>query len=118
MDCDRYGINCYSSIMLSADTVVEVDLYCLDVLLRDLVGHDRKPSAYVLYLYLFGQARGKEAVRASLNELAECTGLAKRSVQDGLACLSRRGLLSLTRETATSVPTIHVNYPWRRSRRR
>jgi len=35
---------------------IPVDDYVLDVLMRDLVGHDRQPAAYLVYLYLYGQA--------------------------------------------------------------
>ena len=30
---------------------VEIDDYVLDTLMADLVGHDRRPSAFVVYLY-------------------------------------------------------------------
>ena len=36
--------------------VVPVDDYVLDVLRRDIIGHDRQPAAYLVYLYLYGQA--------------------------------------------------------------
>ena len=35
---------------------IQVDGYVLDVLMRDIVGHDRQPAAYLVYLYLYGQA--------------------------------------------------------------
>ncbi|MBA2743793.1 MAG: hypothetical protein H0U43_05710 [Chthoniobacterales bacterium] len=35
---------------------VPIDDYVLDVLMRDIVGHDRQPAAYLVYLYLYGQA--------------------------------------------------------------
>ncbi len=35
---------------------IPIDDYVLDVLMRDIVGHDRQPAAYLVYLYLYGQA--------------------------------------------------------------
>jgi hypothetical protein len=39
---------------------VPIDDYVLDVLMRDLIGHDQKPAAFMVYLHLFGRpARNK-----------------------------------------------------------
>jgi hypothetical protein len=35
---------------------VPIDDYVLDVLMRDLIGHDQKPSAYLVYLHLYAEA--------------------------------------------------------------
>ena len=35
---------------------VPIDDYVLDVLMRDIVGHDRQPAAYLVYVWLYGQA--------------------------------------------------------------
>ncbi len=35
---------------------IPVDDYVLDILMRDVVGHVRQPAAYLVYLYLYGQA--------------------------------------------------------------
>jgi len=35
---------------------VPIDDYVLDVLMRDLIGHDQKPAAFMVYLHLYGQA--------------------------------------------------------------
>jgi hypothetical protein len=35
---------------------VLIDDYVLDVLMRDLIGHDQTPAAFMVYLYLYGQA--------------------------------------------------------------
>jgi hypothetical protein len=32
---------------------IEVDDYVVDTLMADLVGHDRQPSAFLVYLYLW-----------------------------------------------------------------
>ena len=42
-------------------SAVPVDDYVLDTLMRDLVGHDRRPSAFLVYLYLWLTARDKLA---------------------------------------------------------
>jgi hypothetical protein len=47
---------------------IPIDDYVLDVLMRDIVGHDQQPAAYLVYLYLYGQATRKKwkPVAASL----------------------------------------------------
>ncbi|HZE13708.1 MAG TPA: hypothetical protein VE086_08125, partial [Chthoniobacterales bacterium] len=52
---------------------IPVDDYVLDVLMRDLVGHDRQPAAYLVYMWLYGQAaRAKwKPLAASLRSLAD-----------------------------------------------
>ena len=94
---------------------VEIDEYVVDTLMPDLVGHDRQPSAFVVYLFLWRQG-GTEAggVRVSLREIAESTGLSRRAIQDALARLHRRRLIGIHRETMTSVPLYRVHRPWRR----
>jgi hypothetical protein len=32
---------------------VRIDDYVLDVLMRDLIGHDQQPAAYLVYLFLY-----------------------------------------------------------------
>jgi hypothetical protein len=93
-----------------------VDPYILDTLMRDLVGHDRQPSAFLVYLYLWRQTHGAGAQTAqvALIDIAEATGLSKRAVQDGLARLAKRKLLSVARESITAIPVYTVLRPWRR----
>ena len=85
---------------------IPIDDYVVDVLLRDIVGHDRQPAAYLVYLYLYGQAARKKwkAIPASLRNLAEATGLSKSAVQTGLENLRRRELLVTTSDHATAIP--------------
>ena len=61
---------------------VPVDQYVLDTLMPDLVGHDRQPSALVVYLALWRRTIGEDtsAVQLSLSDLALATGLSKRAV--------------------------------------
>lgn len=95
---------------------IEIDEYVVATLMRDLVGHDRQASAYLVYLYLWWLTeRTSEArVAVSLNELAEGTGLSKRAVQDAVARLHKRRLLSIKRESITAVPEYAVLRPWAR----
>lgn len=102
---------------MPAPEPVALDPYVVDVLLPDLVGHDRHPSAFLVYLTLWRHTAGGRAPAAlSLRALAEATGLSKRAVQDAVDALVRRRLVTLERETPTSVPSYHVLRPWARRR--
>jgi DNA-binding MarR family transcriptional regulator len=95
---------------------VPIDDYVLDVLMRDLVNHDRHPAAYLVYLYLYGRAvrtRWKP-VRASLRTLADETGLSKSAVQTALANLRRRDLVKTMRDRQTSIPQHRIIRHWRK----
>ena len=94
---------------------IPIDDYVLDVLMRDIVGHDRQPGAHLVYLHLFGQAaRAKwRPVPASLRMLAEATGFSKSAVQSALENLRRRELIVTTRDHATAVPRHRVVRHWR-----
>lgn len=96
---------------------VPVDDYVLDVLMRDLVGHDRQPAAYLVFLHLYGlAARGRwKKVATSLRTIAEATGLSKSAVQTALELLRRRELIATVREHATAVPQHQVLRHWRSS---
>jgi hypothetical protein len=94
---------------------VTLDAYVVDVLLPDLVGHDRRPSAFLVYLWLWRQAGGpRRGTEVSLRGIAEGTGLSKRAVQTGLATLERRRLVAIERRGPTAVPVYTVLRPWRR----
>ena len=97
---------------------IEVDPYVIDVLMPDLVGHDRHPSAFVLYLHLWRQSDGGRRATdpASLAELAEETGLSKRAVQIALDRLRRRRLIRVLRAGKTDPRQIEILRPWRRPR--
>lgn len=95
---------------------VPIDDYVLDVLMRDLIGHDQQPAAYLVYLYLYSQAARKKwkPVVASLRTLADATGLSKSAVQVAIATLCRRELIATKREHATATPRHRVLRHWRR----
>ena len=94
---------------------VPIDDYVLDILMRDIVGHDRQPAAYLVYLYLYGRAvRNKwKPVPASLRALADATGLSKSAVQSAIENLRRRELIKTTSAHATAVPEHRVLRHWR-----
>lgn len=98
----------------SPPAVVNLDPYVLDTLMRDLIRHDHSSSGFVVYLHLWRQSLGAgvPTVRISLRDIAEATGLSKRGVQQALANLARRQLVTITRRTITDVPVYAVNRPW------
>ena len=97
---------------------VVVDAYVLDVLMRDVVGHDRAPSAFVVYLHLWRRSlgAGEPSVKTSLRDIAEGTGLSRRGIQEALDVLARRRLITIARQSITDVPVYTVQRPWRRQR--
>ncbi len=93
----------------------ELDNYVTDVLMRDLVGHDRRPVAYLVYLWLAAeQQRRGGVVQLSYQEMAESIGVSKSSVQAAVSWLIRRKLLSASKANATAIPRYTVLSPWRR----
>jgi hypothetical protein len=96
---------------------IELDPYVVDVLMRDLVGHDHTPSAFLVYLWLWGRTDGgSRRFAASLAGIALETGLSKSSVQNAVRQLSRRRqLIRVTREGPTTPPVYEVLKPWRRA---
>ena len=98
----------------------EIDDYLIDVLLRDLTGHDRSPAAFLVYLVLYAQwARaGRRAVEVSLQGLAGQTGLSKSAVQAAIRLLRNRSLLKVTRTSSTAVPQYEPIRHWVRRRAR
>jgi len=98
--------------------MAKLDDYITDVLMRDLVGHDHRPAAFLVYLWLAAEhQRNKAAVRISYQELAEAIGISRSSVQAAISWLTRRQLLSARKENATAVPAYTVLRPWRTSLR-
>ena len=99
---------------MSAIARLTLDPYVLDTLMPDLVGHDRRPSAFLVYLYLWrrtnaGRSRSSEI---PLREIAEGTGISKRAVQNALRALVRRRLVTALHASPTSAPTFQVHRPW------
>jgi Bacteriophage replication protein O len=96
--------------------LLQIDDYILDTLMVDLIRHDRQPSAYLVYLFLWRQTHGSKvtAARIALQDIAEQTGLSKRSVQSAIAWLAKRKLIAVARESITAIPVYTVMRPWRR----
>lgn len=92
------------------------DDYLTDVLMRDLVGHDHRPTSFLLYLWLSAQQGRRGApVQISYQELADSTGVSKSSAQSAVGWLVRRKLLSASKDTVTATPVYTVHQPWRDS---
>jgi hypothetical protein len=94
-----------------------LDDYVIDVLMRDLVGHDRRPVSFFVYLWLAAeQARAKSgAVQVSYQELAESVGVSKSAAQSAVGWLVRRKLLAVAKAHATATPRYTVLTPWKTS---
>ena len=92
-----------------------IDDYVTDVLMRDLVGHDKRPVSFLVYLWLAAeQNRRGTAVQISYQELAESIGVSKSSVQSAVEHLVRRKLVLMSKATVTATPRYKVQTPWRR----
>jgi DNA-binding MarR family transcriptional regulator len=90
-----------------------IDPYVIDTLMADLVGHDHRPSAFLVYLaILAAAAEGRAAL--SFADLAERTGLSKRTAQYAITALRKRALIEISRRGATEVPVYRPLSPWRR----
>ena len=93
---------------------IQIDAYIVDTLMADLVGHDRQPSAFLVYLWLSRRtlASGEPSIQVSLMDIASATGLSKRAIQEALNWLSKRRLISVQRASFTAVPVYAVKRPW------
>src|ERR1700691_201257 len=99
--------------------MVAIDDYVTDVLIRDLVGHDRRPVSFLVYLWLAaGEARRDGVVQISYQELAESIGVSKSSAQASVKWLIRRKLLAASKENVTATSRYTVLSPWREINRR
>jgi len=94
--------------------MLKIDDYVTDVLMRDLVGHDKRPVSFLVYLWLAAeeQRRGGQ-VQVSYQELAESIGVSKSSAQTAVGWLVRRKLLRVSKATVTATPCYLVESPWR-----
>jgi DNA-binding MarR family transcriptional regulator len=94
---------------------VPIDDYVLDVLMRDLIGHDQKPAAYLVYLHLYSKAARNRwhRVSASVRTIADATGLSKSAVHAALTHLRRRKLVATTADHVTATSRHRVLRHWR-----
>jgi len=94
--------------------MLRLDPHVVDVLLPDLVGHDKRPSSFVLYLWLYAMTKGlgRKSAFFSYQMLSDRTGLSKRAVQRAVEHLWRRQLIRVGRKSTTAVPEYAVATPW------
>lgn len=93
---------------------VPLDDYVVETLMPDLIGHDRMPSAFIVFVKLWQDAGGPaRRLGVSLSTLAVETGLSKSSVQAAVRQLRKRGYLSTKRASPTAIPVHTVLAPWR-----
>jgi hypothetical protein len=92
-----------------------IDDYAVDVLMRDLVGHDRQPSSFLIYLWLtFEAARTRrDRVQVSYQTIADSVGVSKSAAQTAIRWLLKRKLIEGSKTSPTSVPAYSVLRPWR-----
>src|SRR4051794_10711387 len=88
--CARWRVLMRIAIVAIVKTAIEmqrttlpIDPHIVNALLPDLVGHDRRPSSFVLYLWLYAMTKGagKKSGFFSYQLLTDRTGLSKRAVQ-------------------------------------
>jgi hypothetical protein len=107
-------VRCYSGGYHSSMATVPFDAYVLDILMADLVGHDRAPAAFLVYLQLAGRATRapRRTVTLSYQDLADRTGLSRSAVQAAVRHLKRRRLVHATQAHRTATPEYEVLRPW------
>jgi CRP-like cAMP-binding protein len=98
---------------MDAPQTLTIDRYVVETLLPDLVGHDRRASAFLVYMVILAAA-SEGRVALSHAQLAERTGLSRRSVQTAVALLRRRQLIEVSRRGATDTSEYRPLSPWRR----
>jgi hypothetical protein len=109
--------------------MLKLDPYITDVLLRDLVGHDRRPASFLVYIWFTAEQQKAEqqkaeqqrhahqrrvsAVTVSYQDLAESIGISKSSAQSAVGWLVRRKLLTVSKASVTATPEYKALTPWR-----
>lgn len=91
-----------------------IDTYVVDVLMPDLVGHDRRPASFIVYLFLLREASRarRDSVSVSLQSIATRTGLSKSTVQAALRHLRSRRLLDPAVVATVTDPVRRILRPW------
>jgi len=91
-----------------------LDGYIVETLMPDLIGHDRSPSSFIVFVKLCQDSGGPgRRLQVSLSTLAVETGLSKSSVQAAIRHLRKRGYVATRRSSETAVPVHTVLAPWR-----
>ena len=96
---------------------MDIDRYVFNTLMRDLVGHDRHPSAMLVYLQLafLASEEPRGVIAITHQQLAFETGLSKSAVQGAIRRLRRRRLIRSSRASPAAVPRYEVLRPWVRN---
>jgi hypothetical protein len=97
---------------------LELDPYIVFTLMRDLTGHDKKPSAFLVFIYLWSVARGSPQTQVSVSyqDLADAIGISKSTAQSAVYHLTERRLIKVSLKHGTSIPDYTVNPTWRRQK--
>jgi hypothetical protein len=97
---------------------IGIDDYVVDVLLPDLAGHDRSPSAFLVYIVIWTRLfrSGGRTACASLQMLANDTGLSKSAVQAAIRVLKRRSLIRVSKGSPTAAPEYELIRHWLKRR--
>lgn len=93
---------------------LSLDSYIPDVLMRDLTEHEKRPSAFLVYLHLWRRSlgAGQKVVSLSYQEIADGTGLSKSAVQNAVKLLKRRRLIYVSLKNPTATPIYRAERPW------
>jgi hypothetical protein len=108
----------YAVLRYSDMQHIAIDEYVIDVLLPDLTGHDKAPTAFLVYMILWTALYREEQKRValSLKDLSDRTGLCKSGVQAAVRVLKRRGLVRVFKSHLTAVPEYELVRHWVRRR--
>lgn len=92
-----------------------LDDYVVDTLMRDLVGHDRKPTSFLIYLWFSYEAarRRRDGVSVSYQTISDSVGVSKSAAQAGVRWLIRRKLIEAKKNSRTAVPAYQILRPWK-----
>jgi hypothetical protein len=97
---------------------LKLDRYVVDTLMREMVGDDHKPAAFLVYLHLSSAASQsrQRTVRTSHQRIATEIGLSKSAVQAAIRHLKKRRLIRAELAHATATPVYSVLRPWDRQK--
>jgi Helix-turn-helix domain len=95
-----------------ATSTVSIPRAAIDSLMPQLVGRDRQPSAFLVWLWLATRpGTGRRGVAASYADIAEGTGLSRSAAQAAVAHLRKRRLIKVNHASATATPVYQVIKP-------
>jgi hypothetical protein len=102
------------AIVINTMERFSLDPYVVDVLMPDLIGHDRRPATFIVYLFLLRHAAKsrRDVIPVSLQTIATKTGLSKSAVQAAIRHLRRRRLIDPTLEATPGAPVRKIMRPW------